>query len=146
MGSLCTCFQGNRGLQNTGRSDFLFSMCCTALWQNTADPSNDSKKALIAAPPPSLCSARLRLKATRLACTSHNACRKLEVHGERRGNHRCGSMHGSYIRDDPRVTSPSVPPPPLPAEMIRSSGLQSVGRLPDLWEEGQENAFLCGRH
>lgn len=43
MGSLCTCFQGNRGLQNTGRLDFLFSMCCTALWQNTADPSNDSK-------------------------------------------------------------------------------------------------------
>lgn len=26
MGSLCTCFQGNRGLQNTGRLDFLFSM------------------------------------------------------------------------------------------------------------------------
>lgn len=25
MGSLCTCFQGNRGLQNTGRLDFLFS-------------------------------------------------------------------------------------------------------------------------
>lgn len=43
MGSLCTCFQGNRGLLNTGRLDFLFSMCCTALWQNTADPSNDSK-------------------------------------------------------------------------------------------------------
>lgn len=54
MGSLCTCFQGNRGLQNTGRLDFLFSMCCTALWQNTADPSNDSKSPhgwpLVAAP------------------------------------------------------------------------------------------------
>lgn len=43
MGSLCTCFQGNRGLQNTGRLDILFSMCCTALWQNTADLSNDSE-------------------------------------------------------------------------------------------------------
>ena len=39
MGNLCTCFQGNRGLKNTGRLDFFYSPRCTALWQDTADTS-----------------------------------------------------------------------------------------------------------
>lgn len=68
MGSLCTCFQGNRGLQNTGRLDILFSMCCTALWQNTADLSNDSETPHRR---PRRCRSRLPLKATPLhACCS----------------------------------------------------------------------------
>lgn len=113
MGSLCTCFQGNRGLQNTGRLDFLFSMCCTALWQNTADPSNDSKS------PhgwPRCCSAVFDLKLDPCtACTLQlTLLRHTTIHrgGARwlRGSHRSGSMHGSNIRDHLQVTSVSVPP------------------------------------
>lgn len=103
MGSLCTCFQGNRGLQNTGRLDFLFSMCCTALWQNTADPSNDSR-----APHrwPRCCSAVFDLKLHLSATYTKTRCRCTTIERKPQIGH-----YGSNVRDRLQVTSLSVPPP-----------------------------------
>lgn len=134
-----------------GRLDILFSMCCTALWQNTADLSNDSETPHRR---PRRRSAVLHLKlhpCMHVAAHFSGTCSNTRRSWRRRVIERKPQIRRiTHIRDHLRVTSLSVPPPPLLSnlsplhtEMICSSGLQSVGRLPACLTCGRRDRKKC---